>query len=442
VFRGSVACPVVIVKKTLYTLRFLFDAYHMQNRGIPMKRKILIPLFVLCIVTIVAGSVAFWVLYPQGLSTLTSPPGSYIYYTLKDSRGFILARSLKGSDGRPLGSPQPLIPLGNNFGLSASDNVISLQLSPDEKFLAIDGNQDHGERVWMYNVEQSSISFKPNAVMGNFLRWLPGGNGHTFLYRPMLPLGPDAPMDGNTWNPGLWSVDAESGIHQNINIGTSSADLIDAVPSPDGSRIVYSTTAGLGMGSDTYMMGADGNARSHLFRSTGLDSIAGLFTWSPDGSHIAYERLADSPAPFQTAGLWTMDSRGQQQQLIAQVDGGHGYMPVWSPDGTKIAFVTRTNTSDHLADTQTQALQAAIGVYDLQRHQSHLVASMAQTRQQLNINPIWSAQSDSLIFTALNPVNSVIGGTPRYWSATNIDRPDETQIKPITPTFSHVVAWE
>lgn len=218
-----------------------------------MKRKLLIPLLVVCTLTVIAGGVTIWMLYPPLTSLSRISSNAYIYYTLKDEQGFVLARAPKGTNGQPLQSPQRLVALGDNFGLVASDAVISLQLSPDGRYLAIDGNRDHGEQVWMYDVQQSRVSLTPAAVLGNFLRWMPGRNGHTFLYRPMLPLGPAAPMENNTWNPGLWSVDAETGSHLNIDIGTSSANLVDAVPSPDGAQIVYSTSAGLGLGSNTYV---------------------------------------------------------------------------------------------------------------------------------------------------------------------------------------------
>ena len=361
---------------------------------------------------------------------------------MKDSRGFVLARALRGENGQPVGHLQTLLPLGDGFGLSGSDAVISLQVSPDGQYLAIDGNRDHGEQVWMYDIQQSHISLLPAAVSGNFLRWLPGGNGHTFLYRPMFPMGPTAPLDKGTWNPGLWIVDAASGVQKNISLDVPSADIVDAVPSPDGSRIVYSLSAGLGQGSETYLMNSDGSARSLLFNSTGLESIAGLFTWSPDGTRIAYERLEDSPAPFRPAGLWTMNSQGSQQQRLADVDGGHGYMPAWSPDGQKLAFVVRTNSSDRQADTQMQALQSAIGVYNFQNSQSHIVASSAQTGFPLNSNPTWSANSAQVIFTALNPINRDLGGSPRYWSASVNGPSGEAQVVPLTPAISHVVAWE
>src|ERR1051326_7174003 len=176
------------------------------------------------------------------------PPTAYLYYTLKDARGFVVARALKGSSGQPLSSPQVVTALGNGFGLSASDSVSSMQLSPDGNYLAVGGTSDHIDVVWMFDTLHLTSAAVPANVSGNFLHWLPRGNGHSFLYRPMLPLGPNAPLDGKSWNPGLWSVDAATGAHTNIAITAPSVNLVDAAASPDGSRIVYSTTTGLGTG--------------------------------------------------------------------------------------------------------------------------------------------------------------------------------------------------
>ena len=424
-----------------------------------MRRATLTGFLILLVVGIVAG-----VFYLDGtykaaasshMATHSLPAhifigptsSSYLYYALKTTTGFVLARAPKGSEGQPLSTPQVVVQFNDEFGLVESDSVLSMQLSPDGTYLAINGARDHGEQVWLFNTQRLTLTLTPAYVLGNFLHWLPTGNGHSFLYRPMFPMGPLAPMDGNNgWNPGLWIVDAATGMHRNIDIHVPSAYLIDAAPSPDGSRIVYSTTAGLGLGSDTWLMNSDGSSLTHLFTTTGgANTISAFFTWSPDGKAIAFERLADSPTPFLPASLWVMNTTGGQQRYLTTTDGGHGYTPLWSPDSSKIAYVVRTNLSDHLADMQLQSLQSAIAVIDVATGQSMIVASSSQTGMQLNLNPSWSNDSASVTFTAANPTNLVIGGTPHYWSARIPTQQMHSSNLPmltplITPSLMHIVA--
>lgn len=392
----------------------------------------------------------------HGTNGATSP---YLYYTLKEASGFVLARSTKGSNEQPTSTPQPMASFSDGFGSVGGDAVLTMQLSPDGQFLAIDGTRDHGEQVWMFDTQSQTISLTPPNVMGNFLHWLPN-TGHTFLYRPMMPMGPAAPMDGNGWNPGLWEVDAYSGAHHNIDISVPSAYLIDAAASPDGSRIIYSTTEGLGLGSSTYLMNGDGSERTLLLRLPGgAQSIAALFAWSPDGSSVAYEQLSDSPVPFLQAGLWVMHMGNGalspslvstlHPQRLGETDGGHGYAPVWSPDGSKIAFVQRTNPSDPHANEQLQALQTAVAVVNVATDQSWVVAAPSSTGAQLNLDPVWSSNSANITFIASNPLNLAIGGTPRYWLAQNVAAAIEhaqvgpqpqPSLTPLTAPMAHIVA--
>lgn len=365
------------------------------------------------------------------------PAQAYVYSVVKGQQGFLLARAPKGVDGQPTGTPQVIMPLSNSFGAVESDSVTGIELSPDGRYLAINGQQDHGDMVWMYDTVHSTMTILPPQVVGNFLRWLP--NGHRFLYRPMFPLGPQAPLDGGTWNPGLWIVDAATGAHSNIALGMPSAYLADAAVSPNGQRIVFSTTPGLGLGSDIWMINSNGSQRTHLFHANGSgQSIAGLFAWSPDGKHIAYERLDDSSTPFLPSGLWTMDAQGGHQHRVASADGGHGYMPVWSPDSQKIAFVVRTNTGVQPANVSSQALQCGIQVINVVNNQSALV-SPTQTGVQMNVHPTWSADSTSITFTAMNAANRVLGGSPRYYKATVASRA-HVGVNAITPKLLHIVA--
>jgi WD40 repeat protein len=386
-------------------------------------------------------TMAFSVNTNTQVQQIMGPPAPFVYSVVKQSNGFVLARAPEGSNGQPEGNATTITSFSDQFGMSEADSVTTMQLSPDGRYLAVDGARDHGDQVWIFDTVQLKLTLTPANVLGNFLNWIPGGNGHTFLYRPMFPQGPNAPLDHGVWDPGLWEVNAATGTFTNIDIHVPSAFLVDAAASPDGSRIIYSTSSGLGMGSDTWLINSDGSNTRHLFTTAGVSqSIAAMFAWSPNGQSIAYEMLADSPTPFLPAGLWVMNAQGSQQQLLAQADGGHGYKPAWSPDGSKIAYITRTNASDSQANIQAQALQCAVAVVDVATGSSEVVASQGETGMQLNYAPIWSADSSSITFIASNPANLVIGGSPRYWSVSLIGSQMRPSLAPLTPTIPHVVA--
>lgn len=340
---------------------------------------------------------------------------SFLYYVLKSSSGFTLARASRGVNNQPTSAPQILASFGR-FGQNTTDNVLDMQLSSDKQYLAVDGTGSDYEQVWIFDTLQHKLKPEPVGASGAFLHWLPGGSD-SFLFRPMFPQGPDAPLKNGVWNPGLWIVNAASGKITNFDIHTSSTSLVDAISTPDGSKIIYSTTDGPGTGSSIWSMKRDGTQRVQLLRlADAPQSIAGMFAWAPDGHTLAYERLADSPTPFLPAGIWTMESDGSHQHYLADGDGGHGFTLNWSPDGKAIAFVTRTNLDEKMADLQAQALQSAVEVVDVQNGKTRLLTGPAQTGMQINLHPTWSADGSRITFVACNPLNPVVGGSLRYWS--------------------------
>lgn len=371
-------------------------------------------------------------------STLAQTPASspFLYFVLKQNNGFVLARAHADANNQPTGTPQTLAIFDDAFGQSPADNVISLQISPDDRYLAIDGTHSDCELLWIFDTLNLKLNREPANVSGTFLHWLPGANG-LFLYRPILPLG----LATTNWKPGLWLGNAATDTFTNIAIPVPSTSLIDAIGSPDDSQILFSSSGGLGLGSDIWTVDLSGLHLDHLLRlADNAQSIAGMFTWSPDGQSIAYERLDDSPTPFLAAGLWLMDRHGSHQRLLAQADGGHGFRLSWSPDSQKIAFVTRTNLTASLADQSIQALQSAVDVVDVANGRVWSVASPLETGVQINANPSWNANGTQITFAAYNPLNPVLGGNVRYWSV----QANQTSLHPsavqVSPTITHVIA--
>jgi Tol biopolymer transport system component len=91
--------------------------------------------------------------------------------------------------------------------------------------------------------------------------------------------------------------------------------------SPDSSRIVFVHTWAAADGEDgIWVVAADGSSEPTQLIVRGSAPV-----WSPDGTTIAYAN--------ESGDLWLMDADGQNGRRITRGDS-----PVWSPDGTQIAF--------------------------------------------------------------------------------------------------------
>ena len=152
--------------------------------------------------------------------------------------------------------------------------------------------------------------------------WRPGD-------RPRLIVRADPTGAG-----GVYLVDAETLAAAPLPVP---ATAYDVAFSPDGQRVLYATTEGLGRGSALWLMNADGSGATLLLDDP--QHVVARPRWSPDGERWAYIRMPDSAAPFPIGELWVMDSAGARR-LSDRADAGHGYPPAWSPDGQSIVFVT------------------------------------------------------------------------------------------------------
>lgn len=121
----------------------------------------------------------------------------------------------------------------------------------------------------------------------------------------------------------------------------------DQAWSPDGSKLAFTSNRD-GDSFEIYTMNADGSNVQRLTNNT-IDEFQPA--WSPDGTKIAFTHggdcvyvakphskpSADDPcAPF----IYVMNADGSNQSKLSDVAGDAG--PVWSPDGSKIAFTFYT----------------------------------------------------------------------------------------------------
>jgi Tol biopolymer transport system component len=182
-------------------------------------------------------------------------------------------------------------------------------------------------------------------------------------------------------DPGLWIVDTRTGGHRRVATPglTAPQGILAAAFSPDGTRLAFATSRGMGFGSEIWEVGLDGSGRRQLRHEP--NAIVGSLSWAPGGQSLAFNTLFDSPVPFAPAGLWVLDLASRDAQYLTQMDGGHGEEPIWSRDGAALFFVARENTDDRQANHRPEALVSSIRSVDVRSGRETVLVAAGGARQ-------------------------------------------------------------
>lgn len=192
-------------------------------------------------------------------------------------------------------------------------------------------------------------------ALGYYSGWLSGSPGH----RNDLPVWSP---DGNTiaffsdrgGNPDIYIMKPDGSQVEQLTRDAFASLYFTKSPedgnpawSPDGSQIVFESGRDNQMmtyvNHDIYVMAADG---SHVQRLTDDGADEGGPRWSPRGGWIAYvkmeyfsdQALIENPA----WDIYVMNVDGTQQTQLTKGPSNE-LEPAWSPDGTRIAFISDRN---------------------------------------------------------------------------------------------------
>ena len=112
--------------------------------------------------------------------------------------------------------------------------------------------------------------------------------------------------------------------------------------SPDGTKIAFGGTEGTDSNNEIHTVDArtgDGLETLTSCASFGPGCFNDTPVWSPDGTKIAFIHADDSNDDGVTnEQVWVMDSDGQHAHALTTGDAPHDQVPDWSPDGSKIVF--------------------------------------------------------------------------------------------------------
>src|SRR5437588_5946021 len=131
---------------------------------------------------------------------------------------------------------------------------------------------------------------------------------------------------------------------------------------------------------DIYVMNADGSGQTRLTSDPNDDRAP---VWSPDGSRIAFQSLRNG-VNYQ---VYVMNADGSNQLNISN-DGFNDTQPSWSPDGCRIAFAS---DRDHAAYNSVYVMNSN------GTNQSRLTFRAAPFSDE---QPAWSADGAKIAFTS------------------------------------------
>src|SRR5919106_4687729 len=161
------------------------------------------------------------------------------------------------------------------------------------------------------------------------MAWSPDGTMLAFTdYRP----------DGSR---GLFVMDAEGATL--VDVSSSLLDPSSPTWSPDGRKLAFTGVASR-TGYEIYVVNADGTALQRLTDEPD-NGVDGAFqpAWSPDGARIAYSVTRyDEDSQTETHGISVMDADGSDPIMITS-SSDIDEVPVWSPDGSTMAFLRKTS---------------------------------------------------------------------------------------------------
>jgi TolB protein len=133
----------------------------------------------------------------------------------------------------------------------------------------------------------------------------------------------------------IYSVAVDGGDHSLLASSVEEGFYESIAWSPDGAHILSQTRGELSW--ELYLMNADGSD----LRPLSVDGKVWGISWSPDGAKLAYTTLSGG-GEERRLQIWTQQPDGSAPSLLFESASGPfrtGSSPVWSPDGTRIAFV-------------------------------------------------------------------------------------------------------
>ncbi|WP_419930290.1 hypothetical protein [Candidatus Poriferisocius sp.] len=225
----------------------------------------------------------------------------------------------------------------------------------------------------------------------------------------------EKPSDGYSNKSEIWITNIDGTNHELlVETGFGEYQQIDAISwSPDGRKIAYQNYCceihGENAAIELWLMNADGTNRNHLANIVGERG----YSWSPNGSQIAYYKVTRNPlfpqVMDQATEIWVANADGSNARKLSDIDSVYG--PIWSPDGTRLAVELISRGTNHkeiwvldVDGTNERKITGSQSVYDLSK--GHRAFGFAWAPDSMSIAFIdFQEESDVLVVVDVDGSN-------------------------------------
>jgi dipeptidyl aminopeptidase/acylaminoacyl peptidase len=221
-----------------------------------------------------------------------------------------------------------------------------------------------------------------------------------------------ANRDADERRSALWMVNWEGTEHVRLSAPTDSAS--DGKFSPDGRRVAFLSERGADGKTQIYVLDRRGGEAEALTAVTG---DIGDYDWSPDGTRLVMSmapgdataaggkapkpividrvRFKEDKKGYVTAAdraqLYLLDVATKKMDPLTTDARFDDSLPVWSPDGTSIAFF-----SNHGSDPDTSGVQE---LFVVEAHPGAVPRKLAESFAPNKASLLWTRDGRRLIFT-------------------------------------------
>jgi len=181
---------------------------------------------------------------------------------------------------------------------------------------------------------------------------------------------------------------------------------IQATWSPDDSQLAFDAVGSSGY-RNIYSINADGTNMKLLTDDEGNDKLP---SWSPDGSKIAFnsERFDASKEDYADGeDIFTVNADGGGIQFVTENDATNTHAR-WSPDGTKLVFVSNNNNG---SEVEIYVMNADGGSPQRLTNNSYYADS----------HPSWSSDGATIVFEGENGLYTISSGGGTAQKISNSD---------------------